>query len=252
MLATAGTAADASITMSNVEYIGNFIELSDIAMSMITETLQGQPLQFVIPQYRNYAWSGASLTNGSATQISIPISAKFSSLKSLFVTTRDKSTGLGTYFPFSSVTAGIDNYYFRIGPNIFPPKAPNRISEMFCETLKAMGSISDLNYQPSIELNSYSLLNSTAAAVAGNVASGNDQKYSKYSSGSFYIGLDLENYSSAPKDSIFAGYNSNTDDIYCNIAYNGAGATSTTMRWDAFASFDCVYVFENNTAYIRF
>ena len=238
------TSSTATITTANMEYVANFIELSDVAMSMINQSLDGQPLQFVIPQYKNYAWSGASLTNATATQISMPIPAKFSSLKSLFITVRDKSTGAITFFPFSSVSAGISDYTFRIGPNIFPPKAPNRLTEMFCEAVKAIGSIGDLSHQPSIERTSYSLINSTAAAIA------TDPQYNAAQSGSFYIGLDLENYCTAPKDTIFAGYNSNTDDIYCNISYSGSGATSATMRWDCFASFDCVYVFENNTCFI--
>ncbi len=246
------TSNTGSIIMSNVEYVANFIELSDVAMSMINQSLGGQPLQFVIPEFRNYAWSGATLPNGTSSAISIPIPAKFSSLKSLFITTRDRSTGANTFFPFSSVSAGISEYNFRVGPNTFPPKAPNRLTEMFCETCKAIGSIADLNHQPSIEKSSYTLRNSPSCNSEALLNSTN--------SGSFYIGLDLENYSSAPKDTIFAGYNSNTDDIFCNISYGGAGAstigTTTTAgisyRWDAFANFDCVFVFENNTSYIRF
>ncbi len=70
-------------------------------------------------------------------------------------------------------------------------------------------------------------------------------------SGSFYIGLDLENYVSAPKDSIFAGYNSNTDDIYAIMNFAAQGAAQNA-RFDAFAMFDCVLVFEHNTCYVRF
>jgi hypothetical protein len=213
---------------------------------MINQSLGGQPLQFVIPEFRNYAWSGATLTSGTATQISMPIPAKFSSLKGLYVTQRDFGTGSNARFPFSSVNAGISDYTFRVGPNTFPPKAPNRLTEMFCEVCKAIGSIADLNHQPSIEKTSYSLINSPTVTLA------NDSRYNNLQSGSFYIGIDLENYSSAPKDTIFAGYNSNTDDIFCNISYSGSGNTSTSMRWDAFANFDCVFVFENNTSYIRF
>jgi len=249
------TSAAATLSLSNIEYVANFIELSDVAMSMINQSLAGAPLQFVIPQYKSYAWSGVNtLTQAISTQISIPIPAKYSSLKSLFIAVRDKSTGESTFFPFSSVSKGIAEYNFRIGPNVFPSKAPSRTTEMFCEVCKAIGSIADLNHQPSIEKSSYSLVNSVAGAIA------TDAQYNSVMSGSFYIGLDLENYSSAPKDSIFAGYNSNTDDIYCNITYsgkdeNGAGAnitTSSSMRWDCYAVFDCVYVFENNTCYIRF
>jgi hypothetical protein len=70
-------------------------------------------------------------------------------------------------------------------------------------------------------------------------------------SGSFYIGLDLENYAGSSKDNIFAGYNSNTDDIYCVMDFAAQGA-ATTVRFDSFALFDTVVVFENNTAYIKF
>lgn len=230
--------------LNNVEFVANFIELSDIAMSMISQNLQGQPLQFVVPQYKNYVSSQWSLGT-SSTQISVPISAKFSSLKSLIATCRDKGTGALQYMPFSSVSARIDQYTFRIGPNVFPSKAPSKFTEMFCECLKAIGSISDLNYHPSIEKLSYTL----DASTSGNSAT--DTTYNAVQSGSFYIGLDLENYSSASKDSIFAGYNSNTDEIYLNINYN-AQATAFIPRFDIFACYDCVFVFENNTAYIRF
>jgi hypothetical protein len=70
-------------------------------------------------------------------------------------------------------------------------------------------------------------------------------------SGSFYVGLDLENYANAVKDSIFAGYNSNTDDIYAIMNFT-APAALANVRFDAFAMFDEVVVFENNTAFVRY
>jgi hypothetical protein len=114
---------------------------------------------------------------------------------------------------------------------------------MFSEVLKAIGSMSNLDHQPSIEKFSYTLDSSSAVATA--VLQQNT------SSGSFYLGLDLENYSNAPKDSIFAGYNSNTDDIYAVMTFASPNAVSA-CRFDAFALFDEVVVFENNTAYTRF
>jgi hypothetical protein len=63
--------------------------------------------------------------------------------------------------------------------------------------------------------------------------------------------LDLENYSSAPKDTIFAGYNSNTDDIFLIMNFAGQG-NATVTRFDTFANFDSVLVCENNNAYIKF
>jgi hypothetical protein len=230
-----------SFAISNCEYVANFIELSDVAMGMIQQSLQGSPLQFVVPDYRNFGGSYAT-TNGTASQYSFPIPAKFSSLKSLFVTNRDKGTGTVRFFPYSCVTNYISDYYFRVGSQIMPSKAPSTIQEQFCELLKAVGSISDLNHQPSIEKASYSQSATAQFTTANHLTN---------SSGSFYIGLDLENYANSSKDSIFAGYNSNTDDIFAVLNY-GQNVATTTNRLDAFALFDCVVVLENNTAYVRY
>ena len=228
--------------MKNVEFVGNFIELGDPAMSMIYESLGGQPLQLVYPEFRNFQDTRA-VANGATTQINFAIPAKFSSLKSIFVTIRDKGTGALTFFPFSSVRYGLSSYFFRIGSQIMPAKAPETIAEYFAELMKAIGSIADLNHHPSIEKNSYSLNASVANSVALETNGG-----SNISSGSFYIGLDLENYASASKENIFAGWNSNTDDIYCVLNFDGT-QTATNLRFDAFANFDCVLVVDNNTAY---
>jgi hypothetical protein len=236
--------APSTTTISNVEFVGNFIELSDNAMGLIQSSLQGQPLQFVVPDYRNYQFTYSLGT--SATQVTMPIPAKFSSLKSIFVTARDKGTGALTYFPYSTCALNIADYYFRVGSVVMPPKAPSTLTEMYAEAVKAIGSIADLNHQPSIEKSSYILSASTAnTATLEALGASNSQ------SGSFYIGIDLENYASAPKDTIFAGYNSNTDDIYCILDYNAQGSAVTT-RFDAFAMFDEVVIFDNNTAYVKF
>jgi hypothetical protein len=237
-VATVG--AITAMTVSNVEYVATMIELSDQAMGLIQSSLNGQPLQFVVPDYRNYAFSNATLTQNTSVQVQMPIAAKFSSLKSILITVRDKGTGTLTFFPFSSVKLGIQDYTFRVGSQVMPPKAPNTIPEMFSEVLKAVGSMSNLDHHPSIESFSYSLDASVAHTAAGS-----------QSSGSFYIGLDFENYANASKDSIFAGYNSNTDDIYAVINFLNTNA-SVQPRLDAFCMFDAVYVFDSNTIYERF
>lgn len=233
------------VNISNIEYVANFIELGDAAMTMINASLGNQPLQFVVPQYKNFGNSSTRLTIAS-TEVTFSIPAKYSSLKSLFVTCRETS-GTDNRYPYSSVNRGIQQYYFRVGPNIFPSKAPSTNTEMFAEVMKAIGSMSDLDHQPSIERVSYTM----QASDIPNIAL--DPIYNNVQSGSFYVGLDLENYASAPKDTIFTGYNSNTDDIYFvgSFAAQAVGQ-EITPRFDAFAMFDCVYLFENNTCFIRF
>lgn len=263
-----------SYNLSNVEYIAQFIDLGDEAMSMIYSSLGSEPLQMVVPDYRNYQGS-YQVTIGSNTLVNFPIPAKFSSLKSLICTVRDRlpaSTATNTYFPYSSVSFGIQNYQFRLGSQIVPSKPPDTIPEMFEELTKAVASIADLNHQPSIEKFSYQLPNSVAyntTAVQGIGASSTfvvsidgTGTVSNGNAGSFYAGLDLENYSSASKTSIFSGYNSNTDDIFWLPTFNptanstgvsaiGANGTTFNLRLDSFANYDCVVVFQDNTAYTK-
>jgi hypothetical protein len=234
-------------TLNNVEYVANFIKLSDKAMEIIYASIPPEtPLQFCVPDYSNYQFTFALAA--TPTQVNFPIAAKYSSLKSIFITVRDQGTGLTTYYPYSSITANLTSYYFRIGSQLMPTKQPDNYPEMFGEVLKAMGSMSDLNYQPSIEKTSYELPVSVAVSPASAATLAAHQTVS---SGSFYIGLDLENYVSSPKDSIFCGLNTNTSDIFAVLNF-GSGPGFASARFDAFAMFDSVIVFESQTAYRKF
>jgi hypothetical protein len=74
---------------------------------------------------------------------------------------------------------------------------------------------------------------------------------SNVNSGSFYVGLDLENYANSDKSQIFAGWNSSTDDIYYTPTF-AANNPSPTVRFDAFALFDSLLVFENHKCYVKY
>jgi len=234
--------APTAFTVTNVEYCAEFLEISDEAVGMVLNSIpEGEPLQFAFHGWRNYQYS-YQLSAGAQTQVNFPISAKFSSLKSLFALCRDQGVGATTFFPFSSVQMGILSYYFRVGSQIMPSKAPSTLQEIFCEVNKAIASMSDLTHTPSIEKASYTLVNSVANA---------NEPYSNINSGSFYIGIDLETYAASQKDNIFAGYNSNTEDIFLVMDFP-AQANATTVRFDSFAQFDEVIIFENSTCYVKF
>jgi len=237
MALTTGTGA--TLKLSNCEYVGNFVEVSDEAIGLIVQSLNGEPLQFCVPDYRNYQFS--STLNTSATQISFPVPSKVSSLRSLYFTIRDKITGADTFFPFSSVTKKITDYQVRIGSSLLPSKPPATSAEFFSELLKATASMSDLNHHPAIDNFSYTLQDSTANGHSSIVVN----------SGSFYIGMDLESYANSPKDAIFQGWNSTTDDIFL-IANFAAQAANTNTRFDCFSMFDTVITCENNTCYVKY
>lgn len=264
--AVAGATAN-TMSITNCEYVAQFIELGDEAMRSVYGSLGSEPLQLVMSEYRNYQYN-AALTQSTTTQINMPIPAKFSSLKSLLIACRDKGTGAVNCFPTSSVSQGIQQYQFRLGSQVVPSKPPDTLQEMFEEVIKAVGSISDLQHQPSIEKFSYQLYNSTTStAAAQNLGSnaaytvtidgGTSALYptalgvSNNNSGSFYVGLDLENYCAASKDGIFSGYNSNTDDIFWVPTFNTV-LSGVNMRFDAFACFDQVVIFQDGTAFVKF
>jgi hypothetical protein len=257
-----------TVNFTNVEYIAQFIELGDSAMQQVYQSLGQEPLQFVVPGYRNYQFN-ATIPPNVSTQISMPVPAKFSSLKSIIVSQRDQF-GVATVFPYSSVSMGIQNYQWRCGSIVLPSKPPETIPEMFQELCKVAGSLADLSYQPSIEKFTYQYFNSTNGTITGSQTLGTNTAFaiqidsatsvSNNNSGSFYVGVDFENYPSSEKSKVFSGYNSNNDDIYFNPTYIQnlglvtAQITSTTasLRYDAFANFDMVLVFESNTCYSKF
>ena len=96
-LATACCAVATTMTITNCEYIAQFIELNDTAMSIISNSQQGQPIQYAVQDYRNYQYTAA--IGKSITTVTMPIPAKFASLKSLFVTCRDNANiATATFF----------------------------------------------------------------------------------------------------------------------------------------------------------
>ncbi len=232
-----------TLTLDNVEYVAEMIEISDSAVSIINQSLNGQPLQFTVPDYKNYQ-STFNLPAGNSS-VSIPIPAKFSSLKSILINQSDSSKyGSQGFFPLSSNVLNLSSYFFRIGPMVLPSKSPESIAEFYSESVKAVANMASLTHQPSIDYDSYSqnlaVANNDTALVNGSI-----------SSGAFMVGIDTENYPSSDKTSLFSGINTCTDDIYFNAQYSNLSA-STNIRYTSFACFDTVLIFENGTCYVKF
>ena len=96
--AVLGTLTTPNGVMKNVEFVCQMLELSDSAMGTISQSLQGQPLQFVVPTYKNLPYTTNSMTNGTTNSVSFAIACKVSSLKSIFITQRDKGAGGNSLF----------------------------------------------------------------------------------------------------------------------------------------------------------
>ena len=236
--------AMAEFTVNNCEFVAQMIELGDSAMSSINASLQGSPLQWVVPQYRNYA-TNIVVGDAVATQVSIPVPAKFNSLKSLFMTLREKSVGAATFFPHASCTHSLSDYTVRIGSKVIPSKAPQNPTEFFVELLKSIGSVSDINHECMIDYDNYKMVEPLANVETVT-------RIDKTSScASFMIGVDLETYSNADKSSIFAGWNSSNEDIFFQLAFAGQ-AGGAGVRADTYALYDAVLVCEAGICSVRY
>ncbi len=231
-----------TFAISDVEYIVNFMEISDSGMSVINASLGEGPLKWVVQDYRNYTHTATVADNA---QLSVPVPAKFNSLRSIYTSYRTKSAGEDTFFPLCSHHLGLSSYNWRLGSKTVPTKAPNNFTEMFCELVRSIGSVSDLNHEPNISSATYA---DVQAAVANNESA--TVPTINTHSNAFYTGIDLESYSSSGMDSVYQGYNSSTDDIFFNPTY-GTGSTAGQVRIDNYAYFDQVVIIENGYAQIQ-
>lgn len=238
--------AGLNFTATGVNYVAEFLELPDSAISAI-KSGSSSPMQMVLPSWRSYT-NSASLADAVQTQVSFPLPAKFSSLKCLVVATR-QTAGLAAQYPSSHCAFGVGSansigYQFRVGSEVLPSTAPTSIPEIYTEAVKCFGSLADLQVQPSIDNTAFSLnLPQTAAGLI---------QASTEDSGSFLIGIDMEVYQNADKASIFAGTNTNTSDIFAIINYYQATGAAITVLQTAFACYDQVLVYENGVCYARY
>ena len=252
---TCSTVALGSFSLTNVEYVMNCIELSDNAIQVIKSSTGGGPLQFVFSDYSNIE---TSMSTSSNSLLAIPCAFKYASIRSLFIAMRDRTkTDDVRYFPFSNNTFNLANYSFRLGSKVVPTKSPENYVEMYSELIKAIASLSDINHAPSIELRSYSggqYRNTDNADDASQlpiqVGTGLPDS-GIVNSGSFYVGLDLENYPNADKDKIWAGYNSNNDDIFFLPKF-GALTAATTITFGIYCMFDAELTFNSGQCYFSF
>ena len=233
--------ASNSFEINNLELVCSFIELSDDVVATLRERQMSMnsPLQYVVPNYSNVS-ANAVLPN-SVTRVTHQLSARYASLKSIFCTMRSKSEGQTTFFPLSSTHFNLKYWNFRIGSQLVPSKQISTLQESYVELLKAIGSVADLNHEPSINFQTY--LKDAIPVANGEVA---DSLAPTTKSDCFAIGLDLETYATADKDNLWAGMNTLTADCFFNGEF-GANASAPNVKFDFFCLFDQVLVFENGS-----
>ena len=231
----AGSGASAQV-FNDVSLTCNFMELSDSAMAIIQNSLQGKPVEWVCGNYANYILN-TSLTN-SVANVSMAVPAKFNSLKSLLFTFRPQTSAVGSGTAVGTARHGTESgkfslleYDARIGSRVVPSDKPNTLSQFYSEFLRAISSVGNLDHETNITKELY------------NTNTGVDDKSSK-----FAIGFDLESYSSVDLSKTYQGLNTSTDDIFANFRFGAQGANTTNnIRIDAYAYYDQLIVCQNGS-----
>lgn len=226
-------AAGANNIFTDCKMVCNFLELSDQAMEIVNMSTNGGPVQWVCQSFSNYVFN-ATLGVG-VTQISMPIPAKFNSLKALYITMRRNANGAVNVFSDDCAKYRLSQYTTRIGSRVIPAEPPTTTSQFISEMERALGSASSR-----ISPSSY-----TYAQVTYDVPQ------ALVTSGCFAIGVETESYSSAPMGSVYQGLNTSTDDIFFQATFAGQDAASNT-RFDAYASYDQLITIDNGVVSIQY
>lgn len=235
-------APTAGKTFNDVKFIANYVEVSDAGMAIIAESLGGRPLEWVCQSFANYVFN-TNLPNAEK-QVSMPVPAKFNSLKALYFITRLTANIAGqTQTPSDDMPKfNLKEYSIRIGSKVIPSTKPNTTPQFLAEMERALGSVG----------NRVSPHNYTYAMITTNDAlleAGNPGANSV--SSSFAVGIETESYSSASMGSVYQGLNTSTDDIFYQPVYS-ANATAPDVRIDCWASYDQLITIENGQASVQF
>lgn len=253
--------------ITNVEFCAAFIDLSDTTIAQLRGSAMGGPMQMVVPAYRTYsttlnvnASGNTPPTQGAPTTQTVIIPARYSSLKSVFVTMQDKSEGGPTFYSNATPHFNLAEYSFRVGSQIFPSKKPTTRPEFLAELSKALGTFNDYSSQGLVNGNTLfsagsanglengvSVANAETPLFVATTAATQSQNLSCKEQ-SFMVGIDLEAYSGSDRSSIFTGFNTLTTDIQFNPIHttvHNANGNPLAVKYTAFALFDQVLSYEN-------
>ena len=223
-------------TFNDVKFIANYVEVSDAGMSIIAQSLGGRPLEWVCQSFANYVFN----TNlpQAEKQVSMPVPAKFNSLKALYFVTRENFTGVLTKPADDMPKFNLKEYSIRIGSKVIPSTKPNTTPQFLAEMERALGSVGNRVSPHSYQLSQ--IIGNVSVTPAEDVVTG-----------SFAVGIETESYSSAPMGSVYQGLNTSTDDIFYQPIYSAQG-TAVDVRIDCFASYDQLITIENGQASVQF
>lgn len=229
-------AAGSGNVFHDVKLIANFVEVSDAGMSIVRSSLGDGPVSWVCSSYSNYVFNTNLPT--AEKQVSMPVPAKFNSLKALYFVFREQFAGVATKPCDDAPNFKLKEYSTRIGSKVIPSEKPNSVPQFLAEMERALGSVGNR-----ISPHSYTSAEITAET---SVAAGANAR-----AAAFAIGVETESYSSAPMNSVYQGLNTATDDVFFQPTFS-AQAGATDIRIDGFAHYDQLCIIDNGQAQVQF
>lgn len=213
------------MTVSEVEFVCQIVELSDDAGRQIRQ-MNGGNYQIHGTSFRGYTNSMSAV---AGTQ-SLLVPARFTSLKSLLVATRNSASAVAALAHSVSGRSrdNISSAQLRVGSLSVPQKAIDctTVSEPFAELLKAFHAISISDYSTLVNRTTYDSANSAAA----------DHTYA------WAIGFELESFS-LKNDVLQSGINSISQNIFLDLTCSTALTAAYTIN--TFACIDHMLTVQN-------
>lgn len=239
------------VEISNVCLHLHYIDIGLQALSLLDKSLiSGQ--QFL--HGTTYRTSASNLSNVAGTQ-SVLTGVSGSSIKSLFFRfspTGDKTAANGLHGKYNSFNPSINSFNVICGGVKHPQYPLNPLlnpSVAFMETMKAVGSYNNSNYQSAIDVAKYCRLSAGSAAQALTL-NGQDYKYTVEgdavdAQSQFILGVDCQ---SVAKRGLLNGLNASSAPIFAEI--NTAVAVTNPHTLYTTAMLDVIYIHDTNTGTI--
>jgi hypothetical protein len=235
-----GTAADVLLwSITSFQIMATIVELNDEGMSIINSITPFSENIFMHgSSYRHYS---GILANGSVSQQSLLIPARFASLKDLIVLPHSATDAVAANYSQSSrVNPNFSQYQFRIG-SLLCPQSPVMLTggyaEAFSEVVKSFHGLGMVGASPSIGSVIYNAAYTVDATSGVKVASTGANSYTN----GFSIAIELETIANR-SDVILSGINSLNSTIFFEA--NIANAIGAQFLLDFYAHYDSIFILE--------
>jgi hypothetical protein len=192
-----------SFTITNVEFIGNIITLSDEAQSMVNEQNPGN----IYLKSRTFKQSAATIPAQAIGNYQLQVGWRASSLVGILMTCY--TPGMSDK-KFGSICPNLTQpSHFLINGQSYPQRALNPVDKpagTFASLQKFWGSLSSTQHCGCISTDSFLRSSAISGNMLASLASFNNQ---------FYLGIDTEVVSKR-SDSLLAGIDVNSTPIFFN------------------------------------